>query len=448
MIQRYGYLLLQVNYLNSFLQNHGLCQKIFSTPHFLCFGLRRPGETIWLYLGRGGEYQGFWLSKTSPPSTSRIQDTFLSLARKHLITPWISLKLDSFDRIISIKSSFYAKHQYFLMFWNGNDSYFLLHYHNEQKNCWIVHKSWSSNDKIELDVEISEDKLFDYFNDVGRKDLPDKQVPDEVSAEGTLAHQIERYIAKLNQGLEHHSNTHNKKQLRKLSNIKKDLEKLSHFNNLKNFLDTNPVTIDDELRFGDLKIKFPKGMNVEQKRNFAFNKLKNWKKNYVFMQERLSNEELAPSNSFTVKPEKILKPIWKNTEKKSKATSATSSASTFNNCDFFELPDFHASAALGKSAQANDQLRNSWSKKSDYWFHLQDMPSAHLYIRPTEKFVLSQELFNLIGSTLLEQGNSSITSGNLIYCLAKDLKPVKGSAGSVRFKNEKRVLFFRKVPRP
>lgn len=441
MIQRYGYLFLQVNYLNSFLQNHGLCQKIFSTAHFLCFGLRRPGETIWLYLGRGGEYQGFWLSKVSPPSTARIQDKFLSLARKHLITPWHSIKLDHFDRIILVKSFYFAKYQYFLMFWNGNDSYFLQHYYNEQSNTWITHKSWNSNDKIENEQELSDTSLFEFFNEVGRKNLPDKLIPEPQGAEATLSYQIERYLSKLNNSQENNLNLPNKKHLKKLSNIKKDLEKLSHFNSLKSFLDTNPMEIPHELIFGELKIKFPKDMNVEQKRNFAFNKLKNWKKNYLFMQERLATEEVVPSAIINIKQEKVLKPIWKSTEKKSKPISLSLSVS-FHQCEFFDLPNFHAKAALGKSAQANDQLRNSWSNKTDYWFHLTDMPSAHLYIRPLEKFVLSQELFNWVGSTLLAQGKSSMTSGNLLYCLAKDLKPIKGSAGTVRYKNEKRVLFF------
>lgn len=440
MIQRYGYLFQQVNYLNSFLQNHGLCQKIFSTPHFLCFALRRPGETLWLYLGRGGEYQGIWVSKVAPPAGARIQDTFLSLARKHLITPWLSIKLDKLDRIILIKSSYFSKQQSFFFFWNGNDSYFLQHYFSQQSNSWISHKSWSSKDKIESEFEISQIELFEFFNEVGRKDLPDKLLPEAEAAEATLNHQMERYMVKIN-GHQTLSNLPSKKYLRKISNIKKDLEKLSHYNTLKNFLETNPANIPNELIFGDLKIKFPEQMTVEQKRNFAFNKLKNWKKNYVFMKDRLANEELSPTKNILPKPEKIIKPIWKSIDKKAKTILPATSAN-LGNCDFYQLPKFHASIAVGKSAQANDQLRNSWSQKTDYWFHLQDMPSAHVYIRPQDKFIFSQELFNLIGTLLLAESNSNATSASLIYCLEKDLKSIKGKSGTVKYKNEKRILFF------
>lgn len=446
MIQRYGYLLYQVNHLNSFLQNHGLCQKIFSTPHFLCFSIRRPGESIWVYIGRGGEYQGLWISKTAPPSNARIQDTFLSLIRKHLITPWHLLKLDQLDRIILIKTSYFGKFQSFLYFWNGNDSYFLQHFYNELTNSWVIHKSWNTKLKIEIENELTETELFEIFNEVGRKNLPDKILPEESSVASVLSHQMERYLVKYTTTNDNSDKfEHSKKHLRKLTNIKKDLEKLSHYNTLKEYLDTNPEAIPDELVFGSLKIKFPLMMNLEQRRNFAFNKLKSWKKNYLFMQDRLTNEQATPTTLQPQKVEKIIKPIWRSIDqKKSQASdaAATTQKNNFTNCSFHRIDTFHATIAIGKSATANDQLRNSWSKKTDYWFHLLDMTSAHIFVRPMDDFILSQDFFNFIGSLLLSQSNSTATSANMVYCLAKDLRPVKGQAGSVKYKNEKKVLFF------
>jgi hypothetical protein len=446
MIQRYGFLFHQLNYLNSFLQNHGLCQKIFSTPHFICFGLRRPGETLWLYMGRGGEYQGFWISKTSPPSNIRVQDTFLSLIRKHLMSTWISLKLDQLDRIISIKSIYYGKVQYFQYFWNGSDSYFLQLFYEENNSRWVLHKSWDSHNKLNFDDELGENDLFGYFDEVGRKDLNDKLLPENTDVTSIQSLQMEKYFTLFKQEVA--SKVTNNKHAKKIANIKRDLQKLSAFNELKSFLEKNPSEIPDVLSFGDLKIKFPLEANLEQRRNLAFVKLKNWKKNYLFMQERLINEENVKTDPVAKVPHKIIKPIWKSYFHQSSAhkdkTEHGKIKDSLQNCKFINLEDFKVLIAIGKNSQANDQLRNSWSKKTDYWFHLAEMPSAHLYVRPQGALVLSQEFFNEIGSILLKESGHTLGSATLLYCLAKELRPIKGKPGSVKYKNEKRILFFSK----
>lgn len=395
-------------------------------------------------MGRGGDYQGIWISKVAPPSSARIQDTFLSLTRKHLMTPWESVKLDQLDRIISIKSLYYGKYQYFLYFWNGIESYFLQQYFDNEKSHWVVHKSWDSQNKQFLEYEINEDELFLYFDEVGRKNLPDKSLLDAANIQSVFNLQLERYLNKSQINM--NSEIVNKKHQRKLSNIKKDLTKLAHFNELKKFLDTNPVFIPLDLVFGELKIKFPPESTLEQRRNLAYIKFKNWKKNFTFMQERLEREESIPVRIKAPSVEKIIKPIWKSPNhaatKKENLTSKLSALNNLDNCKFFTLDQFRVNIAIGKSANANDQLRNSWSKKTDYWFHLADMPSAHLYVRPLDGLVINQDFFNTIGTLLLKESGYTLNSATLLYCFAKDLKAVKGSSGTVKYKNEKRVLFF------
>ena len=437
MIQRYGYLHNQVYHLNSFLQNYGQCQKIYSTPHFLCFSLRRPSESLWIYLGRGGEFQGLWMSKSAPDATLRIQDTFLSLVRKYLISPWNQIILDQLDRIICIKANYFGKFQYFLFFWHGYESYFLQHYFDIDKKLWVLHKSWDSNNKIQFDCEQGLESLFSIFDEVGRRNLNDKTIPSQEESKIASAHQLEIYFAKnlnINQLPQK-----NPKQLRKIENIKQDLEKLSQFNSLKNYLDTYPENIPDNLNFNGLKIKFAETMSNEQRRNFAFIKLKNWRKNYELMNLRLNNEQQKLKDS-PKKPklDRIIGPVWKSKKHHTTKTNKTE----FTDCLFYKSEKFNVLLAIGKTALANDRLRNSWSIKSDYWFHLTDQPSAHLYVRFLGAINFSMDLLSSIGSILLTQSNLKTTSCNLIYCLAKDLKSIKGQAGAVTFKNEKRIMVF------
>ena len=52
-------------------------QKAYTTPHFLVFIIRFPGQTVALYIGRGNQYQGIFVSTELPPSYLRVQDRLL-----------------------------------------------------------------------------------------------------------------------------------------------------------------------------------------------------------------------------------------------------------------------------------------------------------------------------------------------------------------------------------
>ena len=60
-------------------------QKAYTTPHFLVLGLRFPGQNVVLYIGRGNQYEGFFVSNKFPPSYLRIQDRLLDYTRKYLV---------------------------------------------------------------------------------------------------------------------------------------------------------------------------------------------------------------------------------------------------------------------------------------------------------------------------------------------------------------------------
>ena len=60
-------------------------QKAYSTPHFLVMQIRFPGKSVVLYIGRGNQYQGIFLSDKLPPTYLRVQDRLLDYLRKYLV---------------------------------------------------------------------------------------------------------------------------------------------------------------------------------------------------------------------------------------------------------------------------------------------------------------------------------------------------------------------------
>ncbi len=64
---------------------YGQIQKIYSTPHLICFIVRYPGLNRYLYIGRGSNYEGLWEGIIAPPSDIRIKDKYLEYLRKKLL---------------------------------------------------------------------------------------------------------------------------------------------------------------------------------------------------------------------------------------------------------------------------------------------------------------------------------------------------------------------------
>ena len=106
----------------------------------------------------------------------------------------------------------------------------------------------------------------------------------------------------------------------------------------------------------------------------------------------------------------------------------------------FKLLDFSDFVvAIGRSAQENDQIRRDWAKKNDWWFHIEHVPSAHLYIKKKQDFTWDPQKLTLLGSCLRDHSKYTATEVPLLYTEVKNLKGVKGKAGAVIFKNEKRL---------
>ena len=81
----------------------GHVQKIYACPFFYSFKIRIPGETIFLYVGKGRYSRGIYLSKKIIQSEHRRKDSYLEKLRKELLGARIkSAELISADILLCL----------------------------------------------------------------------------------------------------------------------------------------------------------------------------------------------------------------------------------------------------------------------------------------------------------------------------------------------------------
>lgn len=101
----------------------------------------------------------------------------------------------------------------------------------------------------------------------------------------------------------------------------------------------------------------------------------------------------------------------------------------------FEYDDF--SIYVGKSSIQNAYLTHTFSTKTDYWFHVQQGPGAHVILRGAyhEKSLRHAAMFAAYYSP--NRGSSSIA---VDYTLVKNIKKINGLPGyNVRYENQKTI---------
>ena len=93
---------------------------------------------------------------------------------------------------------------------------------------------------------------------------------------------------------------------------------------------------------------------------------------------------------------------------------------------------------VGKNNIQNNYLTHSFAKKTDYWFHVKDMPSAHVILR-TDKL----EERNIRIAAHLAALNSKYDKSNSVpidYTEVKNIKKVPGMKGCfVTYTNQKTI---------
>jgi predicted ribosome quality control (RQC) complex YloA/Tae2 family protein len=429
MIQYYLDLEKQVKNIKEKSLQNGQIQKIYSTAFYISFAVRSPGKTWYLYFGRGGGHEGVWLGESPPPSGTRRKDTFLEYLRSHLSAcTFVGLTLDSSDRIVGLEYRKFGEKQSLLWFWRGRKLYFLHHYQERPEGSFKLLLSWRG--KAFTPGQEIETNLFDYFNEVGRQlnmshDLASDIKPIEYLIEDELK-VASREKSAPSDFLQ-----------RKKANIEADLRKTRQWEKLQAILERN-TSLEEvyELKVDDQKIKFGPNLNPFERRNVVYQKIKKLKKGEAILTDRLSsvNDELRGETKAPrlVNTLPVIRPVW-GEEKRS-----IPQAPQKTNDDYRVFKLDKVQIGVGVSATGNDQLRNKWANRDDYWIHLDGIKSAHAIVKVHEG-TLNSDILNLSSSIVAHFSKFSDEWIPIIYTQVKNVKSVTGVAGMVTYKKEKHL---------
>ncbi|WP_408098454.1 NFACT RNA binding domain-containing protein [Peredibacter sp. HCB2-198] len=430
MIQYYLDLEKQVKNIKEKALSQGQIQKIYSTAYFISLSIRAPGKTWHLFFGRGGGQEGLWLHDSPPPSELRRKDNFLEYLRRHLSScSFLDVSLDKFDRIVKISYQKFGEEQSFLLFWKGRKLYFLHHYQDQPETPFKLLLSWRGKAFVP-GLEI--DDLYSYFDEIGRHhdmkhDMASAGIP---GMEKLLEDELKTSALK---GM----NSAPTFLQRKKENIEDDLRRTRQWEKLQTILDKGESLDMYELKVGDHKIKFEGELNPYERRNLLFQKIKKLKRGETILSERLQSvtEQLAGTKTTVTKTSTIpiTRPVWG--EEKSPTFQPPK-----NSADEYKILSLeNCQIGVGLNSQGNDQLRNKWAGKEDYWIHLDGQKSSHVVIKLPQGHALDPQILNLGASIVAHFSHFNADWIPIIYTQVKNLKGVSGAAGMVIYKKEKHL---------
>ncbi len=369
----------------------------------------------------------------APKAQYRIKDTFLEFLRANLKGGMMDrIECDPKDRSIFIHFHLKKEAKKLGFFWGGRKLYFCFLSKNKRGELKLF-KSWTNQYESQDILE------FDVFDEVGRgsfEHFTDKKLTEN---------RVLNYFQLLDKQLSHNKDA--KKKLKKIKTkierIKKDYKRACLAFEIEKYMQNIEVEeLDKEIFiYKDFKIKLPHHLNFYQKRDLIFLKSKRLKKASILLEQRLkqavnemkSTEDSSPL-SLSIENLKVISPVWEKGK-------VIQNSKQKNEDSFWELKTSSGmSVACGKNSKGNDHIRSQWANKSDYWFHLDGMPSSHLILKLASNQSLDFDLFSALGSALRDQGGHDILEIPLIYTQVKNLKGVKGTPGKVIFKKEKHIV--------
>ena len=288
-----------------------------------------------------------------------------------------------------------------------------------------VFRSWTMKSEISK-AEIS----YDVFDEVGRSNLNkiEEALPIK-KIESLLHEENEQALAGSIAGKSMKFYTRKKKK------ILRDLENIAEISSLQKLAENEAflVGLPSKYIHNGVKLKFD-SKDYYKRRNDVYIKIKKFKKAKEILALRLADTEKVIAGHGEVKKINTLKTIpvvWKN-----QVTRLTEIKVPDKQ---YKIIDIGAIClGVGISALGNDQLRSEWANKSDFWFHLDGDKSAHIIVKLRER-VLDQIVFEVVASALVEFTKVDYRQANMVYTQVKNLKGVKGAAGKVIYKKEKRI---------
>ena len=415
----------------------GSVQKVFSSPHHLVFQVRFPGETRYWYIGRGNQYQGIWEFDKNIPSEFRANDRFCEFFRARLKGAKVfSFEVYSKDRIAILKTGKSKKETHFYFFWRGRDLFFSQQTF-ESKVSSKIFRSWEGRESL---VEFSE-KEPPGVEDVFIGLLSKETLPEKKESRSDFGVYFQKVLdGDFFRGMKL-SGKKKKSIERKLKNIQKDYDRVSKWGEAQSFLQgLEEGDLEGKyFEFQKIKIKLEKGLGFYKKREFVFNKLKDYKKAESLLAKRLADAKKVLEGLGEEEKElpKIISPIW-SIKTNEPSSSKEKKQDAF---DIIEIPNI-GKMAIGKTAVGNDQIRKEFGSKEDTWFHIEGEVSSHIILKLKSGALLDQNTLVLVGSCLAEYSKYSGQQVPLIYTALKKVKGVKGAPGKVLFKGEKHLTIW------
>jgi len=418
--------------------NKVFVQQVFSTPHYAVLKIRSPGKSLYIYLGRGADYQGFHLSLEPPPSEIRIRDRYLEYLRKHLRGGRLK-SANTFGDDKSVELSYFLGKEIhrLIFFWKGRSFYFS---HLTPEECFSSWKGKVVFNGAKLEVDYLE-KIFSEIGWGASREIGKK--------ENFKSSDIEIYLNG-NSWARQREGKNNKRlaksKSRKMTKINEDIDKLKSWVDLWPQLESDEINLEGRTPLAEkykLKIKFTDEQSYFKRKSIIFDKLKNYKKHLSLLESRLAEtkEELSliegkqhvENEPLNIKNVKIIQPIWTmQTEKKSDSSQEYLSFILNGSIKGF----------LGKSARGNDYIRKACGHKDDLWFHTYGEKSPHLILKIPNITELSSREIEAVGGLIAEGMGSSSGSLELIYTNLSGVKGKKGVPGTVILKRPRYLSVF------
>ena len=397
----------------------GQLQKVYSTAHLICFVVRFPGKTRYIYWGRGGGYEGLWEGDFAPPAKLRVSDKLLQYLKKYLRgSAIVRIDIDPQDRIIifTYENSIYRGN--FLYFYHGRVSYFANSILTGTGHELFL--SWRSLRKGEAAAGV--EQCLERFDELGRGNM--KHIARQREEIDFLAHY---FAAQCTSG-----KVDGKKKSfleRKIERITQDLKKTQTWRQLQEHLEENKQ-IENEM-YGH-KFKFPADWSYYKRANLVHEKIKRLKVGEAILKQRLDavQKELQELPASQYIKRHIVVPRWAT-----KPLVRVEPEKKYNYDEFTISPQ--VKFAVGKDAGGNDYLRNKWASKQDWWFHIENHHGAHLVLKCPG---LPQDYFSVVGSALNQYSATGLMQIPLIYAQVKYVKGVKGVPGKVMIKKPRYVI--------
>lgn len=383
--------------------------------------MRFPGRSVVLYIGRGGKYQGVFLKEKFPPSFLRIQDRFLDYLRKYLVGAKLGkIKADSDEFLFEF--GFKTDHEENALGFGYKENQ--LFFTRLEKG--LVFTSWNNtqqqaNNCLNPMKDFTEGKAA-YKNHDYSFDVIDQYLEEELKKVSgkIIQKKKEKFLD------------------RKMKNISNDLHAVKDWKQIEDDLLNDEVEIKEGIEqvIHGQKIKFPSGLNVWQKRDVIFTKVKKLKRAENMLASRLeeTKSELEQVQGgdfeFETTKEKAVALLWSFGQ-----TNKSSVGGKYRILDF----GLHGiSASIGLDAQSNDHLR-SQGNKEHYWFHIENIASSHCLVKTEDFSKLTQEDLAIIGSMIRDYSKLEMTEIPMIFSQLKNIKGAKGVQGMVLIKKPRYI---------